>query len=265
MHAFNATVFACAMVYASLAPALLVPGVAFFAARFLVHKHNLLALHRANVAGASEGEDRICSEADAATSGAEAGAAAATRSVTTPNALAEIPESVSTRVLPRRPSASAESASERPGSVPSRRTSDGRLVEAVARAIRASAWLHAAVSAAFLNLRGTRAQSACAAATLVVAVGWTRARDALRAWNAASVGRRDATFGEGSSVAPEILLQASQYAGPPRDEGDPLRPVSARRVPRRLRGVFRGGDEFGDDDDGGNLRTPLLRGSGEET
>ena len=289
MHAFNATVFACAMVYASLAPALLVPGVAFFAARFLVHKHNLLALHRANVAGASEGEgsDLFGSGRGGVGGGGGRGG---------DDALGDHSE------FPRRNSgvgldaSSADAfafsadafgvaeanASERPGSVPSRRTSDGRLVEAVARAIRASAWLHAAVSAAFLNLRGTRAQSACAAATLVVAVGWTRARDALRAWNAASVGRRDATFGEGSSVAPEILLQASQYAGPPRDEGDPLRPVatstpilrrtrtssstpSAQRVPRRLRGVFRGGDEFGDDDDGGNLRTPLLRGSGEET
>ena len=265
MHAFNATVFACAMVYASLAPALLVPGVAFFAARFLVHKHNLLALHRANVAGASEGEgsDLFGSgRGDVGGGGGRGGG----------DALGDHSECSRRNsgigldaCASATPNASAENASERPGSVPSRRTSDGRLVEAVARAIRASAWLHAAVSAAFLNLRGTRAQSACAAATLVVAVGWTRARDALRAWNAASVGRRDATFGEGSSVAPEILLQASQYAGPPRDEGDPLRPVSARRVPRRLRGVFRGGDEFGDDDDGGNLRTPLLRGSGEET
>ena len=265
MHAFNATVFACAMVYASLAPALLVPGVAFFAARFLVHKHNLLALHRANVAGASEGEgsDLFGSgRGDVGGGGGRGGG----------DALGDHSECSRRNsgigldaCASATPNASAENASERPGSVPSRRTSDGRLVEAVARAIRASAWLHAAVSAAFLNLRGTRAQSACAAATLVVAVGWTRARAPLRAWNAASVGRRDATFGEGSSVAPEILLQASQYAGPPRDEGDPLRPVSARRVPRRLRGVFRGGDEFGDDDDGGNLRTPLLRGSGEET
>ena len=239
MHAFNATVFACAMVYASLAPALLVPGVAFFAARFLVHKHNLLALHRANVAGASEGEgsDLFGSgRGDVGGGGGRGGG----------DALGDHSECSRRNsgigldaCASATPNASAENASERPGSVSSRRTSDGRLVEAVARAIRASAWLHAAVSAAFLNLRGTRAQSACAAATLVVAVGWTRARDALRAWNAASVGRRDATFGEGSSVAPEILLQASQYAGPPRDEGDPLRPVaSSTPILRRTRFVF---------------------------
>ena len=51
-HAFNVTVLACALAYAALAPILLVPGAAFFAVRYLVHKHNLLCLHLDNVAGA---------------------------------------------------------------------------------------------------------------------------------------------------------------------------------------------------------------------
>ena len=275
MHAFNATVFACAMVYASLAPALLVPGVAFFAVRFLVHKHNLLALHRANVAGASEGEGSDLfgggvgggfgfggggGGGGASASGGASGSGVGFDADADADAFAF-------GVL---------GSSEGRGSVPSRRVSDGRLVEAVARAIRASAWLHAAVSAAFLNLRGTTAQSACAAATLVVAVGWTRARDAVRAWNATPDVRRDARTGgesRGTEISPEILLQASRYAGPPRDEGDPLRPVAsstprwtrapvARRVPRRPRGGFDDGDD--DDDGGGSLRTPLLAGSGED-
>ena len=54
-HAFNATVLACAVAFAALAPVLLVPGALFFAARYLVHKHNLLCLHLDAVAGAGEG------------------------------------------------------------------------------------------------------------------------------------------------------------------------------------------------------------------
>jgi hypothetical protein len=242
--------------------------VAFFAARFLVHKHNLLALHRANVAGASEGEGSDLFGGGGGFSGGFRGGFSGGFSGGSGGASASGGDADAFGVV---------GVSEGRGSVPSRRVSDGRLVEAVARAIRASAWLHAAVSAAFLNLRGTAAQSACAAATLVVAVGWTRARDAVRAWNAAPTVRRDARTAGGSrgtEISPEILLQASRYAGPPRDEGDPLRPVAsstprwtrapvARRVPRRPRGGFDDGDGD-DDDDGGSLRTPLLEDAGED-
>ena len=53
-HAFNVTVLACSLSYAALAPVLLVPGTLFFAARYLVHKHNLLCLHLDAVAGAGD-------------------------------------------------------------------------------------------------------------------------------------------------------------------------------------------------------------------
>jgi hypothetical protein len=40
--------------FASLAPALLLPGTLFFAVRYLVHKHNLLCLHVDKIAGAGD-------------------------------------------------------------------------------------------------------------------------------------------------------------------------------------------------------------------
>ena len=45
---------ACAVTFASLAPALLLPGTLFFAVRYLVHKHNLLCLHLDKIAGAGD-------------------------------------------------------------------------------------------------------------------------------------------------------------------------------------------------------------------
>ena len=54
-HAFNATVLACTVVFASLAPVLLPCGVLFFGIRYFVHKHNLLCLHLDAVAGVGGG------------------------------------------------------------------------------------------------------------------------------------------------------------------------------------------------------------------
>ncbi|ACO63515.1 predicted protein [Micromonas commoda] len=138
-HAFNVTVLACALAYAALAPALLVPGTAFFAVRYLVHKHNLLCLHLDNVAGAGDGlfgshDAAVVKDGPAGSPGGVAhGAHGGTRT----------------------------------GRV-AKKASDGRLLATVVKIIRVSAFVHAAVMAAFMNLRGTPAQVACADIILCV-------------------------------------------------------------------------------------------------
>ena len=127
-HAFNVTVLACALAYAALAPILLVPGAAFFAVRYLVHKHNLLCLHLDNVAGAGDGlfgshDAAVVKDGPAGSPGVAHGAHGGTRT----------------------------------GRV-AKKASDGRLLATVVKIIRVSAFVHAAVMAAFMNLQGhTRA------------------------------------------------------------------------------------------------------------
>ena len=138
-HAFNVTVLACALAYAALAPALLVPGAAFFAVRYLVHKHNLLCLHLDNVAGAGDG---LFGSHDAAVIKDVAGGGGV--------------------------DAAAHGHGGRTRGA--RKASDGRLLATVVKIIRVSAFVHAAVMAAFMNLRGTPAQVACADIILCVLV-----------------------------------------------------------------------------------------------
>jgi hypothetical protein len=163
-HAFNATVLACATAFASLAPALLVPGALFFAARYLVHKHNLLCLHLGAVAGAGEGGDDPFGR---------------------PSSADDEDEIVSSDVLSDRFGERTDVGRLRlAGSVGSRLgsdgRSDGRLLATVTRVVRVSALIHATVMAAFLRLRGTDAQAAAAAALLVAAATRRRAAPPLR-------------------------------------------------------------------------------------
>ena len=139
-HAFNATVLACAVTFASLAPALLLPGTLFFAVRYLVHKHNLLCLHLDKIAGA--GDDRLFGE-----SAALADERAPTATIERPGERDVFSDSKSnTRT----------------------NTNDGRLLATVTRVTRVSSLIHATVMAAFLRLRGTKAQGAAAFFLLVV-------------------------------------------------------------------------------------------------
>ena len=262
-HAFNVTVLACALAYAALAPALLVPGAAFFAVRYLVHKHNLLCLHLDNVAGAGDG---LFGSHDAAVIKDVAGGAVV---------------------------AAAHGHGGRTRGA--RKASDGRLLATVVKIIRVSAFVHAAVMAAFMNLRGTPARVACADIILCVLVlrphaetvfgggggegggvlpGWPprpqppRRSRRRAATTAAAAGRssapastprrrprsasarpgRPARTTGGASMAssiggggwtldasPEILLEAERYAGPwgGVEEGPSGRAPDAR-VPRRV-------------------------------
>ena len=140
-HAFNATVLACAVTFASLAPALLLPGTLFFAVRYLVHKHNLLCLHLDKIAGA--GDDDLFGPTETAER-----------------------DSVETDVFSRRLASDT---------LPSNaRENDGRLLATVRNVIRVSSLIHATVMAAFLRLRGTEAQGAAAFFLLVVVVSRRR-------------------------------------------------------------------------------------------
>ena len=117
---------------------MLVPGTAFFAVRYLVHKHNLLCLHLDNVAGAGDGlfgshDAAVVKDGPAGSPGVAHGAHGGTRT----------------------------------GRV-AKKASDGRLLATVVKIIRVSAFVHAAVMAAFMNLRGTPAQVACADIILCV-------------------------------------------------------------------------------------------------
>jgi len=126
-HAFNVTVLACALAYAALAPILLVPGAAFFAVRYLVHKHNLLCLHLDNVAGAGDG---LFGSHDVVTG--------------------DSPKDAAGRVgVP--PATALGGGRTRDGA---KKASDGRLLATVVKIVRVSAFVHAAVMAAFMNLRG---------------------------------------------------------------------------------------------------------------
>lgn len=159
-HAFNATVLACATAFASLAPALLIPGALFFAARYLVHKHNLLCLHLGAVAGAGEGGDdpfgRPSSADDEDVAASDEASDRFGERTETLGRLADV------------------------GSRLGSRRSDGRLLATVTRVVRVSALIHATVMAAFLRLRGTDAQAAAAAALLVAAATRRRAAPPLR-------------------------------------------------------------------------------------
>ena len=68
-----------------------------------------------------------------------------------------------------------------------KKPSDGRLLATVVKLIRVSAFLHAVVMAAFLRLRGTPAQSACAMLVLLAA---------------AARGKVQATFGAAGAAPP---------------------------------------------------------------
>jgi hypothetical protein len=140
-HAFNATVLACAVTFASLAPALLLPGTLFFAVRYLVHKHNLLCLHLDKIAGA--GDDDLFGPTETSER-----------------------DSLETDVFSRRLASDT---------LPSNaRENDGRLLATVRNVIRVSSLIHATVMAAFLRLRGTEAQGAAAFFLLVVVVSRRR-------------------------------------------------------------------------------------------
>ena len=180
MHAFNATVFACAMVYASLAPALPRPGRRVLRRAIpRAQTQSPRAASQRGVAGASEGEgsDLFGSgRGDVGGGGGRGGGDALGDH--SECSRREFRNRSRQRVLPT-PKRSRRNAWLVSGSVPSRRTSDGRLVEAVARRFappRGYTRRYPRVS----EPTRTRAQSACAAATLVVAVGWTRAARALR-------------------------------------------------------------------------------------
>jgi hypothetical protein len=134
-HAFNVVVLACTLTYAALAPVLLVPGTLFFAVRYLVHKHNLLCLHRDALAGAGDGLFGGGGRADLNIGRTSVGGVDGVGAV---------------------------------GSTAAKKASDGRLLATVVHLMRVSAFIHAAVMAAFLNLRGTPAQCACANIILAV-------------------------------------------------------------------------------------------------
>lgn len=181
-HAFNAAALACAVAFAALAPALLVPGALFFAVRYLVHKHNLLCLHLGAVAGAGEDGDRLFGSAAADDAFAETerdwrSRAATDGGVARANHHAS---SVATVAL----------------------ASDGRLLATVARLVRVTALVHATVMAAFLKLRGTDAQAAAAFALLVATATRRRvapyARAAARRFRERGAGARR---GAASSLA----------------------------------------------------------------
>ena len=159
-HAFNATVLACAVAFASLAPALLVPGALFFAVRYLVHKHNLLCLHLGAVAGAGEGGDDPFGRPSSADD----------EDVANDESLAS--DRTGERTGERRIVATVTGHRAR--------RSDGKLLATVTRIVRVSALIHATVMAAFLRLRGTEAQAAAATALLVAAATRRRAAPLLR-------------------------------------------------------------------------------------
>ena len=145
-HAFNVTVLACALAYAALAPVLLIPGTLFFAVRYLVHKHNLLCLHLDNVAGAGDG---LFGSHDAVVKDTGQGQI----------------EDANSNV--NNVNGTGSRGTTRPAA---KKASDGRLLATVVKIIRVSAFVHAAVMAAFMNLRGTPAQVACADIVLCVLV-----------------------------------------------------------------------------------------------
>jgi len=191
-HAFNATVLACTVVFASLAPVLLPCGVLFFGIRYFVHKHNLLCLHLDAVAGVGGGNSGLFgSHCGLGSAGDIAGTSASLNS--------------------------------------SRAASDGRLLATVVRIIRVSTLLHTSVMAAFTYMRGTRGQIWCQGLLFLGVVFRDRvARVYLRVYSKKSGIFHDgeehdeALMGESLESSrdtdPSILSQHVSYRGPFQDE-----------------------------------------------
>lgn len=233
-HAFNATVLACAVAFASLAPALLVPGALFFAVRYLVHKHNLLCLHLGAVAGAGEGGDDPFGR----------------------------PSSADDEDVANDESLASDRTGERTGerrivtTVAGHRArrSDGKLLATVTRIVRVSALIHATVMAAFLRLRGTEAQAAAATALLVAAATRRRAAPLLRraakraraafsrlvaivaqSWGGVPAAAREAEDEERASLERCLLSEARREPDVP--------PETLREAKRKYRGPSDDADE----------------------
>ena len=99
------------------------------------------------------------------------------------------PSSFSSRSDPGGPSASALRRS-----AARKKPSDGRLLATVVKLIRVSAFLHAVVMAAFLRLRGTPAQSACAMLVLLAAAARGKVQATFGAAGGASSGSHRGGF-----------------------------------------------------------------------
>ena len=185
-HAFNATVLACTVTFASLAPVLLLPGMVFFAIRYFVHKHNLLCLHLDAVAGAGESSDLFGSGAGGVVHSNDDGSY----------------ESISYEQIDSTNANKHEN---------SKKASDGRLLATVVKTIRVSALLHATVMAAFLYIRGTSAQKSVQCVLWVAVVCRRRVEQVFHGTGRGRNGSNPSIFTNNSQAADDAVHRGGHF------------------------------------------------------